>query len=79
MSSKWLLCIWIEPFKSTVKGADWGVDGHRVILKGFRLTFAKGHSGHTTGKANIRPDLNEEVRRTRFNTITCGKAIHFID
>jgi hypothetical protein len=38
------------------------MEEHNAILKGFRLTFAKGYSGHASGKADIKPDPSGEVR-----------------
>jgi hypothetical protein len=38
------------------------MEEHNATLKGFRLTFAKGYSGHASGKADIKPDPSGEFK-----------------
>jgi len=38
------------------------MEEHNATLKGFRLMFAKGYSGHASGKADIKPDPSGEVK-----------------
>lgn len=63
MSRKWYFAYGSNLSRAQLKKriGEW-MEEHRAILKGFRLTFAKGYSGHTSGKANIKPDPDGDVK-----------------
>jgi len=63
LSRKWYFAYGSNLSKERLRRriGEW-MEEHNATLKGFRLTFAKSYSGHTSGKADIKPDPSGEVK-----------------